>query len=86
MDEVLVLAVKIVDQTRWRVPDVETVSASAKVTSLFEPHPDIVAKGERDVEYEHKANLATGRSGLVLNAVSTPCGISHGRVEPPFKA
>ena len=44
-------------------------SASEKIVSLFEPHADIIVKGTRDVEYGHKLNLTTGRSGLILDMV-----------------
>lgn len=60
---------RVVDQTRRRVFDGETVPASEKVASLFEPHTDIIRKGGRRTHYGHKVNLATGRSGLVLDAV-----------------
>lgn len=69
MDETLALTARVVDQTRRRVLDGETVPASEKIVSLFEPHTDIVVKGGRGTEYGHKVNLATGRSGLVLDAV-----------------
>ncbi len=46
-----------------------TVPARDKVVSLFEPHTDIIVKGGRGIHYGHKVNLATGRSGLVLDAV-----------------
>jgi IS5 family transposase len=36
---------------------------------LFEPHADVIVKGSRDAEYDHKLNLVTGRSGLILDAV-----------------
>jgi IS5 family transposase len=45
------------------------VPASEKVVSLFEPHADIIVKGGREVQYGHKINLATGRSGLILDVV-----------------
>ena len=64
------------------VPDTRAVLAEAKrvlkpgglfaareSVSLFEPHTDIVRKGGRETHYGHKVNLATGRSGLVLDAV-----------------
>ena len=47
----------------------ETVPAAEKVVSLFEPHTDIIRKGGRKTHYGHKVNFATGRSGLVLDAV-----------------
>lgn len=39
------------------------------LVSLFEPHADIIVKGSRDVDYGHKLNLTTGRSGLILDLV-----------------
>ena len=68
-DAALALTAKVVDQTRRRVLDGEAVPAAEKIVSLFEPHTDIVVKGGRGTEYGHKVNLATGRSGLVLDAV-----------------
>ena len=43
-------------------------SANEKIVSLFEPHADIIVKGGREVQYGHKLNLTTGRSGLILEA------------------
>jgi IS5 family transposase len=37
--------------------------------SLFEPHADIIVKGAGDVQYGHKLNLTTGKSGLILDVV-----------------
>jgi IS5 family transposase len=45
------------------------VPAGEKLVSLFEPHADIIVKGGRQVQYGHKLNLATGRSGLILDVV-----------------
>ena len=44
-------------------------AAGEKLVSLFEPHADIIVKGSRDVDYGHKLNLTTGRSGLILDLV-----------------
>ena len=63
------LVARVIDQTKRRVFDGETVPASQKVVSLFEPHTDIIGKGGRATEYGHKINLSTGRSGLVLDVV-----------------
>ena len=60
---------RVADQARRRVFDGETVPAAEKVASLFEPHTDIIRKGGRRTHYGHKVNFATGRSGLVLDAV-----------------
>ena len=46
----------------------EPVPAGDKLVSLFEPHADIIRKG-REVDYGHKLNLTTGRSGLILDLV-----------------
>ena len=43
--------------------------ADEKLVSLFEPHADIIVKGRRDVDFGHKLNLTTGRSGLILDLV-----------------
>ena len=37
--------------------------------SIFEPHTDIVVKGQRDVSSGHKVYLSGGRSSLVLDCV-----------------
>lgn len=60
---------RVVDQTKRRVLHGETVPAPEKVASLFEPHTDIIRKGGRRTHYGHKINLATGKSGLVLDVV-----------------
>jgi IS5 family transposase len=49
--------------------DGEIVPASEKLVSPFEPHADIIVKGGRQVQYGHKLNLATGKSGLILDIV-----------------
>ena len=63
------LLTRVVEQTRRRVFDGETVPASEKVVSLFEPHTDIIRKGGRTTRYGHKINLSSGRSALVLDVV-----------------
>jgi len=63
------LVERIIWQTERRVLCGEQVAAGDKIVSLFEPHADIIVKGSRDVEYGHKLNLTTGRSGLILDLV-----------------
>ena len=63
------LLARVVEQTKRRVFAGETVPASEKVVSLFEPHTDIICKGGRQTHYGHKINLSTGRSALVLDVV-----------------
>ena len=60
---------KIIAQTERRVLGGEVVPANEKIVSLFEDHADIIVKGGRDTQYGHKLNLATGRSGLILDLV-----------------
>src|ERR1700752_4632278 len=60
---------RVIAQTQRRLFDGQAVPASEKLVSLFEPHADIIVKGGRQVQYGHKLNLATGKSGLVLDVV-----------------
>jgi IS5 family transposase len=64
-----VLILQVIDQAERRVFAGEKVPATEKVVSLFEEHTDIIVKGSRDVQYGHKLNLSTGRSGLILDVV-----------------
>jgi IS5 family transposase len=63
------LAVKVLDQTRRRVFEGETVPAPQKIVSIFEPHTDIIRKDRRETLYGHKVFLTTGASGLILDCV-----------------
>jgi transposase, IS5 family len=60
---------RVIAQTERRVLHGEAVPANQKIVSLFEPHADIIVKGGREVQYGHKLNLTTGRSGLILDLV-----------------
>jgi len=60
---------QVIEQTERRVLQGEKVPASDKIVSIFEEHADIIVKGSRDVQYGHKLNLSTGRSGLILDVV-----------------
>jgi IS5 family transposase len=66
---VLGLAKRVIDQTERRVLRGESVPASEKIVSIFEPHTDIIVKDRRDTFYGHKICLTSGASGLVLDAV-----------------
>ena len=59
------LMLQVIDQTKRRVIDKESVHSSEKVVSLFEPHTDIIVKGFRDVQYGHKINLSSERRGFI---------------------
>jgi transposase, IS5 family len=65
----LPLIERLITQTERRVLGGEAVPAVEKLVSLFEPHADIIVKGGRAVQYGHKLNLTTGRSGLILDVV-----------------
>jgi IS5 family transposase len=69
VDHYLPLIARIIAQSERRVLKGEAVPAGEKLVSLFEPHADIIVKGGRDVQYGHKLNLATGKSGLILDVV-----------------
>jgi IS5 family transposase len=61
---------RVVDQSRRRVLEGESVPAAEKVVSIFEPHTDIIRKDNRDTYYGHKVYLSVGRSSLVLDCVT----------------
>jgi IS5 family transposase len=63
------LTERVLDQTRRRIMDGESVPAAEKVVSIFEPHTDIIVKDRRETLYGHKLCLTTGASGLVLDCV-----------------
>jgi IS5 family transposase len=65
----LPLVAKVIAQTQRRVLYGESVPASDKIVSIFEPHTDIIVKDRRGTYYGHKVTLSTGRSGLVLDVV-----------------
>ena len=75
------LAEKVLDQTRRRVFDEETVPASEKVVSIFEPHTDIIRKDRRDTLYGHKVFLTAGASGLIVD-----CFVERGNPTDSTKA
>lgn len=45
----------------------EKVPNDEKIFSIYELHTDIIVKGQRDVLFGHKINLAGGRSNLILD-------------------
>lgn len=60
---------QVIDQAQRRVLQGESVPASEKIFSLFETHTDIIIKGNREIQYGHKLNLSSGKSGLILDVV-----------------
>jgi transposase, IS5 family len=69
VDHYLPLIARVIAQSERRVLSGEAVPASEKLVSLFEAHADIIRKGGRQVQYGHKLNLVTGKSGLILDVV-----------------
>ena len=59
----------VIDQTRRRVIKKEQVPAEYKIFSIFEPHTDIIVKGERDVVYRHKTFFTVGSNNLILDTM-----------------
>ena len=60
---------QVIEQAQRRVFQGESVPVSDKIFSLFETHTDIIIKGNRDIQYGHKLNLSSGKSGLILDVV-----------------
>lgn len=69
VEHYLPLIERVIDQTQRRVFAGENVASAEKLVSLFEPHADIIVKSSRDVQYGHKLNIATGKSGMILDVV-----------------
>ena len=67
------LIVQVIAQTQRRVIEGEQVPVADKIVSLFEPHTDILVKGQREVQYGHKLTLSSGASGLALDVI-----VEHG--------
>jgi len=63
------MAEGVIDQAYRRMVLSESVPASEKIISVFEPHADIIRKDRRDTYYGHKIYLTAGRSNLVLDCM-----------------
>jgi transposase, IS5 family len=63
------LGVRVIDQTRRRVLQGETVPAEEKLYSIFEPHTDLIKRGKtlKPVEFGHKVFLAESSHGLITD-------------------
>ena len=60
---------QVIEQTARRVIHGESVPASEKIVSLFEPHTDIIVKDRRETFYGHKVCLNGGSSNLITDCV-----------------
>ncbi len=67
----LALLQRVIAQTERRVFDNESVPATEKVVSLFEPHTDVLVKDRRETYYGHKIFITGGVSGLILDCAVT---------------
>ena len=69
LKEIIHLAHRVIEQTTRRVIHGESVPASEKVVSIFEPHTDIIVKDRRDTFYGHKICLTGGPSNLITDCL-----------------
>lgn len=67
LDRLLPLTQRVMDQTRRRVLEDESVPAAEKLVSIFEDHTDIIRKDNRDTFYGHKICLTGGASSMILD-------------------
>ena len=69
LKEIIRLTNKVIDQTTRRILYDESVPATEKIVSIFEPHTDIIVKDRRDTFYGHKVCLTGGRSNLITDCL-----------------
>ena len=67
LEKLLVLMEQVYDVTYRKEIEGENVPSEDKLFSIYEQHTDISVKGQRDVLFGHKVNLAAGKSNLVLD-------------------
>jgi len=61
------LAQAVIEQTERRILRDESVPAAEKVLSIFEPHVDVIQKGQREPVFGHKVCFTGGKSNLILD-------------------
>jgi IS5 family transposase len=69
LKEIIHLTHRVIEQTTRRVIHDESVPASEKIVSIFEPHTDIIVKDRRDTFYGHKICLTGGPSNLITDCL-----------------
>jgi len=69
MEQIINLSYRVIDQTTRRIIHGESVPASEKVVSIFEPHTDIIVKDRRETFYGHKVCLSGGSSNLITDCL-----------------
>ena len=67
LEHFLGMMARVLDQTRRRVFEGESVPATEKVVSVFEKHTDIIRKDYKETYYGHKICLNVGKSSMVLD-------------------
>jgi transposase, IS5 family len=67
LDHFLPLVQQVMDQTRRRVVEGQSVPAAEKLVSIFEEHTDILRKDQRETLYGHKICLSGGASSMILD-------------------
>ena len=67
LEKLLVLMEQVYDVTYRKEIEGEKVPSEDKLFSIYEQHTDIIVKGQREVLFGHKVNLAAGKSNLVLD-------------------
>jgi IS5 family transposase len=67
LDRFLPLTQRVIDQTRRRVLEGQSVPADEKIVSIFEEHADIIRKDRRETLYGHKICLTGGASSMILD-------------------
>jgi IS5 family transposase len=60
---------RVMEQTRRRVMEGQSVAAEDKIVSIFEEHTDIIRKDNRETHYGHKICLTGGTSSMILDCV-----------------
>lgn len=67
LDHYLPLMEQVMEQTRRRVVQGQSVPAEDKIVSIFEEHTDIIVKDGSGPIYGHKVCLTAGASSMVLD-------------------
>jgi len=67
LEHFLPLVRTVIEQAERRVIKGEQVAAVDKALSIFEPHADIIKKGQREIIYGHKVLVTGGKSNLILD-------------------
>lgn len=67
LDRFLPLTQRVIDQTKRRVLEGQSVPADEKIVSIFEEHTDIIRKDRRETLYGHKICLTGGASSMILD-------------------